>query len=101
MKNIATIDAGLRRIQCAGKLTPFIERFQRFILRLFPTMNLPGVVRVSIGFYNTRSDIDMLAKTLEEMPRQLKSENKTAKASFENQMKDYNQSVINSVYGEA
>ena len=57
-------------------VSPFIEKFQRLILRLFPKLNLPGVVRVSLGIYNTKSDIDALAAVLTEMANRPKSVNK-------------------------
>ena len=62
-------------------VSPFIEKFQRLILRLFPKLNLPGVVRVSLGIYNTKSDIDSLAAVLTEMANRPKSVNKDVQGS--------------------
>jgi selenocysteine lyase/cysteine desulfurase len=46
------------------KISPPLERFQGIIVRLFPRLNLPGVVRVSLGIENTKEEIDTLIRTL-------------------------------------
>ncbi|HNY02036.1 MAG TPA: aminotransferase class V-fold PLP-dependent enzyme [Bacteroidales bacterium] len=40
------------------KITPGLERFQSFLVRIIPGMNLPGVVRVSLGVANTAGQVD-------------------------------------------
>ena len=46
------------------RVTPFLERFQRLFLTLFPKMRLPGLVRVSLGIGNSEEDIDRLIHVL-------------------------------------
>lgn len=46
------------------KISPPLERFQGIIVRLFPGLNLPGIVRVSLGIENTKEEIDILIRTL-------------------------------------
>jgi selenocysteine lyase/cysteine desulfurase len=43
---------------------PFLERFQRLILKLFPRLRLPGLARVSFGIENTETDVDTLIRVL-------------------------------------
>jgi selenocysteine lyase/cysteine desulfurase len=44
---------------------PFLEQFQGFILRLFPKVSLPGIVRISFGIENNRKEIDTLISELQ------------------------------------
>ena len=43
---------------------PGLENFQGFIVRLFPRLDLPGVVRISFGLGNTKKDIETLLRIL-------------------------------------
>jgi selenocysteine lyase/cysteine desulfurase len=43
---------------------PKVEKFQKLIVTLFPKIELPGLVRVSIGLQNTEKDIDHLVEAL-------------------------------------
>jgi selenocysteine lyase/cysteine desulfurase len=45
-------------------VSPGLERFQKVIQTLLPKLRLPGVVRVSLGLYNTREDVDNLIRAL-------------------------------------
>ncbi len=45
-------------------ITPGLERFQAFLVRIIPAINLPGVVRVSLGIGNTEQDVDAFLKEL-------------------------------------
>lgn len=45
-------------------VSPGLERFQRFMLTLFPNMSLPGITRVSFGIENSEEDVDKLILTL-------------------------------------
>lgn len=49
---------------------PSLERFQRLIVTLFPGVQLPGVVRVSLGIQNTKEDVDALIQVLTEISNQ-------------------------------
>ncbi|MFC2117426.1 aminotransferase class V-fold PLP-dependent enzyme [Bacteroidota bacterium] len=46
------------------KVGPFLEGFQRVLLTLFPKLQLPGLVRVSLGIENSEEDIDRLIHSL-------------------------------------
>lgn len=48
---------------------PFLEQFQRLIQHLFPKFRFLGLVRVSLGIGNTVEEIEMLAKTMDEIIR--------------------------------
>jgi selenocysteine lyase/cysteine desulfurase len=51
------------------------ERLQGLIVRLLPRLELPGVVRVSLGIENTEADVDALLEALQEIagPRRLRA----------------------------
>ena len=49
---------------------PLLEQLQGVILTLFPRLNLPGVVRVSLGIENSAEDIDALIQVLGHIARQ-------------------------------
>ena len=46
---------------------PFLEQFQGFLLRLFPRLNLPGILRVSLGIENNEKEIDTFINVLKEI----------------------------------
>jgi selenocysteine lyase/cysteine desulfurase len=48
---------------------PQLESFQRVILKLFPGLNLPGIVRVSLGIENSEEDVDALIQTLRKIEK--------------------------------
>lgn len=56
---------------------PGLEKFQKFIVTLFPKLSLPGVVRVSLGIETSEEDVDRLIQTLEKIAS-LKESNKTS-----------------------
>ncbi|NQU54820.1 MAG: aminotransferase class V-fold PLP-dependent enzyme [Bacteroidetes bacterium] len=43
---------------------PKLEKFQRIIVTLFPGLQLPGVVRVSLGIGNNEEDVDTMIRVL-------------------------------------
>ena len=49
---------------------PLLEQLQGLILRLFPRLALPGVVRVSLGIENSAADVDALIRVLGKIARQ-------------------------------
>jgi selenocysteine lyase/cysteine desulfurase len=53
---------------------PILEQFQGLLLTLFPRLNLPGVVRVSLGIENNEAEIDELLRVLGQIARQPGSE---------------------------
>jgi selenocysteine lyase/cysteine desulfurase len=48
-------------------ISPFLEQFQRLIQHLFPKFRFLGLVRVSLGIGNTAEEIEILAKTMDEI----------------------------------
>lgn len=52
--------------QLAG-FTPFMEKFQRFVLKLLPILNLQGISRVSFGIQNTEAELDVLISELKQI----------------------------------
>jgi hypothetical protein len=47
-----------------------LAQFQRFMVKAFPRLSLPGVARVSLGLGNTPEDIDALLDALGRISRQ-------------------------------
>jgi selenocysteine lyase/cysteine desulfurase len=43
---------------------PGLERFQFFLLTVFPAINLPGIARISLGLENRKEDVDTLVRLL-------------------------------------
>lgn len=54
-------------------ITPLQERIQRLVLNLFPQLQLPGLVRVSLGLENSAQDVDTLIETLQQIAQQLRA----------------------------
>lgn len=48
---------------------PWLEKFQKVMVTVFPGVQLPGVARISIGIENTESDIDSLVEGLHKIKR--------------------------------
>ncbi|MCC6526602.1 MAG: aminotransferase class V-fold PLP-dependent enzyme [Polyangiaceae bacterium] len=64
---------------------PFLERFQRAIVTLFPRLQLPGVARVSLGLGSTVEDVDLLVHALAELalrPRKTRADVRRGMDSF-------------------
>ncbi|QQS52700.1 MAG: aminotransferase class V-fold PLP-dependent enzyme [Bacteroidota bacterium] len=49
------------------KIPAKLERFQGLIVSIIPKLELPGVVRISLGMQNTKVEIDTLIQTLKEI----------------------------------
>ena len=63
---------------------PALEKFQGIMLRLFPGIALPGVVRVSIGIGNSEKDIERLIKVLRDIASDVgPNKNKTLSSAQE------------------
>jgi hypothetical protein len=45
-------------------VSPGLERFQHLLLTHFPKVNLPGILRVSLGIENSEADVDTLIRVL-------------------------------------
>ena len=70
-----------------------LEQFQGLLLNLFPRLNLPGVIRVSMGIGTSPSDVDTLLRVLGTYSGQSKP-----KKAFEQQMKAYTRDAAKRVY---
>jgi len=57
-------------------ISPSLERFQRVIVTLFPKLELPGVVRISMGIENSEGDVDTLIQVLSEIAGQTRTPEK-------------------------
>ena len=63
---------------------PALEKFQGIMLRLFPGIALPGVVRVSFGIGNSEKDIERLIKVLRDIASDVgPNKNKTLSSAKE------------------
>jgi selenocysteine lyase/cysteine desulfurase len=51
------------------KVPPKLEQLQRIIVKLFPRIVLPGVVRISLGLGNNSDDIDVLKSVMADFSR--------------------------------
>lgn len=88
------------------KISPPLERFQGIIVRLFPRLNLPGIVRVSLGIENTKEEIDTLIQTLtliaaKKQKKTVSGENEIpiiTQTEVQKQMKDFTREVGRKVY---
>jgi selenocysteine lyase/cysteine desulfurase len=76
---------------------PLLEQLQGLILRLFPRVALPGVVRVSLGIENSAEDVDTLIRVLGEIARQPKA---GAQTNVRRQMDDFTTAAARRVYWE-
>ena len=80
------------------KVSPFLQKFQRIIVTLFPKIELPGMVRISLGIENTEGEIDTCINVLHEIAR---SKNEKIEYPFENikqQMKELLKTALEKVY---
>jgi len=76
---------------------PWAEQLQRLILTVLRRVELPGVVRVSLGIENCEGDVDTLIHALGDIARQPKGgpHEKNARR----QMDDYAETAARSVFG--
>jgi selenocysteine lyase/cysteine desulfurase len=74
---------------------PLLEQLQGLMLRLFPKLALPGVVRVSLGIENSTEDIDTLVQVLGGIARQSRAALQT---DVRQQMDDFVRAASQRVY---
>ena len=74
-------------------IPPWAERLQGVILRVLRRLELPGVVRVSLGIENSEEDVDTLVRVLDGIARQPK-----AGADAQKQMDDFAEAAARGVY---
>jgi len=63
---------------------------------LLPQVNLPGVVRVSLGIENSEADVDMLIQALGEIARKPRAR---GAREVQQQMAAFTRAAARSVYG--
>ena len=73
---------------------PSLEKFQRFILKIFPKLRLPGIARVSIGIENSEEEIDKLIKALGNITRKPTG----SKSGIQKQINDFVKDSARRVY---
>jgi selenocysteine lyase/cysteine desulfurase len=74
------------------------QQFQGVMLTLFRRMELPGVVRVSLGIENSEDDVDTLIRVLGETARQRRS--RANKKAVQRQMGDLAETAARRVYSQ-
>jgi selenocysteine lyase/cysteine desulfurase len=81
---------------------PLLERFQGLIVTLFPKLNLPGLVRVSLGIENSEDDVGTLIHVLGGIARQpragAESPFASTQADVQQQMDDFTRAVAQRIY---
>jgi selenocysteine lyase/cysteine desulfurase len=89
------------------KVPPFLERFQRLLVTLFPKLRLPGLLRVSLGIENTEEDVDTLIRVLGEISKKpgtsadrQSASAKQSREEVQKQMKNFTKSVADRVYSQ-
>ena len=79
------------------EIPPLLEQLQGLILTLFPKLELPGVVRVSLGIENSADDVDTLIRVLGEIARKSRA---GADKDVQQQMDDFARFAAQRVYGQ-
>jgi selenocysteine lyase/cysteine desulfurase len=78
------------------KIPPLLEQLQGVILTFFRKLELPGVVRVSLGIENRPDDVDTLIHVLGEIARKSRA---GVDKDVQRQMDDFAQFAARRVYG--
>ena len=94
------VRAGCHCAHLTGKLMlgipPWQQQLQGAIVTAFPRLELPGVVRVSLGIENSEEDVDTLVRVLGEIARQPKAG--AARKDAEKQMDGFAEAAAQRVY---
>jgi selenocysteine lyase/cysteine desulfurase len=85
---------------------PKLEKFQKMMLTLLPSVQLPGVARVSLGIQNTEKEVDELLNALLEIARKKNSAGETeqmgnhvlSKNEVQQQMRNFISLVEGKIY---
>jgi glycine cleavage system protein P-like pyridoxal-binding family len=80
------------------KIPPFAQKLQRIFVTLFPKIELPGMVRISLGIENTEADIDAFINVLKEIARGKKEKIHYPCENIKQQIKDFIKTVEQKVY---
>jgi selenocysteine lyase/cysteine desulfurase len=76
------------------RIPGWAEQFQRGLVTLLPFVNLPGVVRVSLGLENDAADVDALRETLADIA----ARKPLPRADMKKAMKEFEDGVVGRVY---
>lgn len=96
-------------IKYLSNFNVFTENLQRLVVRLFPRLELQGLIRISFGLENTPEDIDLLLKALDKTSvksesvisgkgRHTISNNPASDDSIENRITALSASITEEVY---
>jgi selenocysteine lyase/cysteine desulfurase len=80
------------------KIPLFVQKLQRIIVTLFPKIELPGMVRISLGIENTEAEIDTFINVLEEIARNKKEKIHYPYENIKQQIEDFIKTVEQRVY---
>lgn len=85
-------------------LKPWVKKMQKMMLTLIPAIQLPGVVRVSLGIHNTREEVDQFIKALSDINR-IKKGNETVMPAFspaevKKKQEEFTQQIIRLVFSD-
>ena len=74
---------------------PVLERFQRIMATLFPSIRFPGLARISFGIENTEDDVDELIMVLHKIRRRQEAPNRK---NVRQQIEDFVSASVRKVY---
>ncbi len=80
------------------KTPPFLQKLQRIIVILFPKIELPGMVRISLGIENTEAEIDTCINVMDEIARGKKEKIAYPGENIKQQMKELLKTAGTRVY---
>jgi selenocysteine lyase/cysteine desulfurase len=80
------------------KIPRWAQKFQRIFVILFPKIELPGLVRISMGIENTEAEIDTCISVLKEIALSKKEKTPYPVENIKQQIEDFIQTVKQKVY---
>jgi selenocysteine lyase/cysteine desulfurase len=80
------------------KIPHWAQKLQRIFVTLFPKIELPGMVRISLGMENTETDIDTFINVLEEIARSKKEKIHYPIENIKQETEDFIKTVEQEVY---
>ena len=80
-------------------VSPGLEKFQKVMISLLPSMQLPGITRVSLGLENTAEEIDRFLIELRKIANKaVKNQKPNNKVSYSSQLKNSKSNSVNKVF---
>jgi selenocysteine lyase/cysteine desulfurase len=77
---------------------PFLENFQKIMVKTIPAIKLPGVARLSLGIENTPEDVDKAIRVIEQISRKDMTSTFLSKREFKIMMTDFQEKISGEVY---